>query len=84
MRLRDVREFLAQHPDLPDDALVVVSPADHHSEGDDSPAMPGLEAGAYVPAMSDRGNYGTFWHPKWSEEPRPENSIPAVHLSPSA
>ncbi|MFJ8676819.1 hypothetical protein [Streptomyces sp. NPDC093589] len=84
MRLREVRQFLVQHPDLPDDALVVISPATHHLDGENSPAMAGIETGAYVPAMSGHGNYGNFWHSKWSDEPRPDRSIPAVQLSPSA
>ncbi|MEU6331604.1 hypothetical protein ABZ851_30635 [Streptomyces sp. NPDC047049] len=84
MRLREVRAFLAEHPDLPDDALVVISPAIHHLDGEATPAMAGLDAGAYVPAMDGRGNYGNFWHPDHSDDPRPERSIPAVLLSPSA
>ncbi|MFI8932407.1 hypothetical protein ACIG3E_32685 [Streptomyces sp. NPDC053474] len=82
LRLGEVRAFLSQHADLPDDALVVIGPADHHAEGD-SPALRGITVGAYVPAMSARGNYGDFWSAELSDTPRPERSIPAVHVSPS-
>ncbi|MFE0356492.1 hypothetical protein ACFW2K_22690 [Streptomyces nigra] len=83
MRLSELRAFLATHPDLPDDTLVLIGPATHHLESEDAPAYPGLDAGAYVPAMNARGNYGAFWHPDHSDEPRPELSIPAVLLTPS-
>lgn len=83
MRLSDLRAFLAANPDLPDDTLVLIGPATHPLDAEDAPASRGLDAGAYVPSMNARGNYGEFWHPEHSEKPRPELSIPAVLLSQS-
>ncbi|MFD9040920.1 hypothetical protein [Streptomyces bottropensis] len=83
MRLSELRSFLSENPDLPDDTLVLIGPATHPLDVEDAPAERGLDIGAYVPAMSARGNYGEFWHPEHSETPRPALSIPAVLLSQS-
>ncbi|MDX3066389.1 MULTISPECIES: hypothetical protein [Streptomyces] len=83
MRLSELRTFLTENPDLPDDALVLIGPATHPLDVEDAPAERGLDVGAYVPAMNAGGNYGQFWHPEHSETPRPELSIPAVLLSQS-
>ncbi|MFI0742457.1 hypothetical protein ACH4PU_30925 [Streptomyces sp. NPDC021100] len=68
MRLRDLRAFLQQHGDLSDDTAEL-----------------DVRIGWYVPDLCFNGPRGAFWNPRRNaSDPRPDRSIPAVLISPSA
>lgn len=81
MRLGELRAFLEQNEDLPEDTLVVLG---HPRRDDVSPAMSTFEGGLFVSDLSNRGRSGRFWRPGKSGSPRPEHSVPAIRLAQAA
>lgn len=83
LRLDALRAALAALDDMPGDALVVLTSAEHPWEGRHSPAETGIETGRYMPNPGG-GNYGDLYYDKYdSDEDVPEDAVPAVLLSPS-
>ncbi|MER0477066.1 hypothetical protein ABR737_01605 [Streptomyces sp. Edi2] len=84
-RLGDLRRQLAALCEMPDDALVVISPADHPDESRWSPAALYVSTGLYAPDTSGGGNYGRMYdaEPDDEEDRAPEGAVPAVVLHPS-
>ncbi|MFI7089513.1 hypothetical protein ACIBUR_38745 [Streptomyces anulatus] len=77
LRLGELRTFLEQNDDLPEDTLVVLGHARHAV----SPAKPTFEGGLFTPDLTDRDGSGRFWRPDQSGQPRPEHSVPALYLA---
>ncbi|MFI1189681.1 hypothetical protein [Streptomyces californicus] len=76
LRLGELRTFLEQNADLPEDTLVVFG----HARHDVSPAKPTCEGGLFTPDLTDPDGTGRFWRPDQSG-PRPEHSVPALYLA---
>ncbi|MDW4912614.1 hypothetical protein [Streptomyces californicus] len=76
LRLGELRTFLEQNDDLPEDTLIVLG----HTQRDVTPAKPTCESGLFTPDLTDRDGTGRFWHPDQSG-PRPEHSVPALYLA---
>jgi len=85
IRLGALRALLADLP-LPDDALVVIAPAEHPWEDRWSPMSPYIHAGLYAADTSGGGNYGVVHDPDpglAGEDAAPHSAITAVVFSPS-
>ncbi|MFF8786940.1 hypothetical protein [Streptomyces sp. NPDC015125] len=84
-RLGDLRNRLNALCDMPDDALVVISPADHPHDSRWSPAAQYVSTGLYAPDTTGGGNYGHIYDtdPDDEEDRAPQGAVPAVVLYPS-